>query len=320
MKGFDLEKLQAKAAHVVRGDAVEALKKLPAESMHLALSDIPYGISHDVWDVLHNNTNSALGGRSPAQKRMGAGFQRRGKPINGWSKADQDRPREYQEWCRSWAEPLLTAMKPGGSAFLFCGRRTMHRAAAAMEDAGFLIRDVLCWEKPQAHHRAQSLAKLYERRGMAEAALRWEGWKLGNLAPYFEPIVWAFKPYRVGGTMADNVLTHEVGAMHAEACRQNGRSPGNVLRFPFDDDEPRRHAAQKPVALLAYLIELTTLPGHWVLDPFAGSGSTGVAAVASNRRFFGVEQDAGHAKTARQRVAAALKRQAAASAESNGTK
>lgn len=283
------------------GDAIEELPKLPTAQVDLVLSDIPYGISLDEWDVLHANTNSALGGKSPAQQAMGSGFKRRGKPINGWSQADLERPREYQAWVAKWAPQLLRVIKPGGSVMLFCGRRTMHRATVAMEDSGFLVRDVLAWVKGGAHHRAQSLSKLFRRRGLEKAAEEWEGWRLGNLAPLFEPIVWCFKPYRIGGTIADNVLDYGVGAMNCEATT-TGKSPTNVLNFDFTDDEQRVHEAQKPLSLLRFLIDLTTREGQLVLDPFMGSGSTGLAARQLGRRFIGIEQSADHFCTATRRL------------------
>lgn len=284
-------------------DAGAELARLAAESVDLVVTDIPYGISLDAWDVLHANTNSALGGRSPAQEKLGAGFRRRGKPINGWSKADLDRPREYQEWCQRWAKPLLAAMKPGASAFVFAGRRLAHRAIVALEDSGFLLRDLLAWEKPRAHFRAQSLSKLYERRGLKKDAKEWQGWRLGNLAPRFEPIVWLFKPYTIGGTIADNVLTHGVGAMNADGCQQAGHAPGNLLTFDYAAGERGLHAAQKPVALLEYLIRLTTREGQLVVDPFCGSGSTGVAALHLARRFLGIDEDRGQVRAAKERLA-----------------
>lgn len=51
------------------------------------------------------------------------------------------------------------------------------------------------------------------------------------------------------------------------------------------------HPAEKPVPLLKELIELTSKPEGVVLDPFAGSGSTGVAALQTGRRFIGIEGD-----------------------------
>ena len=50
-------------------------------SVHLILSDIPYGIGIDDWDVLHKNTNSAYLGSSPSQKKAGSLFKKRGKPL-----------------------------------------------------------------------------------------------------------------------------------------------------------------------------------------------------------------------------------------------
>ena len=87
---------------ITLGDCREFLPEIPAESIHLFLSDIPYGISLDNWDVLHQNTNSALLGQSPAQKGQN-GFRRRGKPIRGWSFADRGIVHEYEKWCREWA-------------------------------------------------------------------------------------------------------------------------------------------------------------------------------------------------------------------------
>jgi DNA modification methylase len=77
-------------------------------------------------------------------------------------------------------------------------------------------------------------------------------------------------------------------------------------RPPSAESGPRRntHPTVKPVALMAYLVRLVTPPGGVVLDPFCGSGSTGVACVREGVGFAGVELDPGHAEVARQRIAA----------------
>lgn len=75
-------------------------------------------------------------------------------------------------------------------------------------------------------------------------------------------------------------------------------------------DAPRRrlrparntHPTVKPLALLRWLIALTVPDGGLVLDPFAGSGSTGCAAVLEGRRFIGIEIDPHHARVAAARV------------------
>ena len=52
-----------------------------------------------------------------------------------------------------------------------------------------------------------------------------------------------------------------------------------------------KHPTQKPLALLVRLILASTQEGAWILDPFAGSSTTGIAANLLNRRFLGIEQD-----------------------------
>lgn len=62
------------------------------------------------------------------------------------------------------------------------------------------------------------------------------------------------------------------------------------------------HPTVKPVALMRWLVRLSTPPGAVVLDPFSGSGSTGVACLAEGRRFLGIERDPGYARIARARL------------------
>lgn len=274
---------------ITLGDCREHLPNLADESIELFLSDIPYGISLDDWDVLHNNTNSALLGQSPAQVGKSA-FKRRGKPINGWSQADRNIGLEYQQWCQDWAQMLLPKMKNGASLFVFGARRTIHRVINAFEDSGFLLKDMLVWKKATAHHRAQRLSIVFNRRGLEAEAEVWEGWRLGNLAPAYEPIAWFVKPYKIGGTIADNVLQHQVGAMNVGDCQIDGGNPTNILEFGFRKDEERIHEAQKPLSLIEFLIKLTTVEGQVVLDPFMGSGTTAVAAQRLNRQFIGFER------------------------------
>lgn len=63
------------------------------------------------------------------------------------------------------------------------------------------------------------------------------------------------------------------------------------------------HPTQKPIALMEWCIELATRPGDIILDPFMGSGTTGVAAMKTGRRFIGVELDPGYFQIAHERIA-----------------
>ncbi len=287
---------------VINADSITGLTALPDNFAHLILSDIPYGIGIDDWDVLHNNTNSAYLGSSPAQTKAGAIFKKRGKPINGWSEADREIPKQYYEWCSKWAGTWLKVLKPGGSVFIFAGRRFSHRCIAALEDAGFTFRDMFAWMRQHAPHRAQRLSIVYERRGDDENARQWEGWRVGNLRPVFEPILWFTKPYKIGTTIADNVLTHGVGAFNEEAFLKYEKSPDNVLRSGFMSGETGFHPTQKPIKLMQALIELTTQEGQVVLDPFCGSGSTLVAAALIGRKYLGFELDETYTRIAEKRL------------------
>lgn len=67
--------------------------------------------------------------------------------------------------------------------------------------------------------------------------------------------------------------------------------------------ETNHHPTVKPIALMRWLVRLVTPPGGTVLDPFAGSGSTGCAAVLEGFDFIGIEQSAEYAEIAERRIA-----------------
>jgi site-specific DNA-methyltransferase (adenine-specific) len=64
------------------------------------------------------------------------------------------------------------------------------------------------------------------------------------------------------------------------------------------------HPTVKPIALMEYLIKLVSREGHTVLDPFMGSGTTGIACKNLNRDFIGIEKDEEYVKIAEARIRA----------------
>lgn len=52
-----------------------------------------------------------------------------------------------------------------------------------------------------------------------------------------------------------------------------------------------KHPTQKPLCVLSRIIQASTLPGAWVLDPFTGSSTTGIASNLLGRRFLGIDQN-----------------------------
>lgn len=79
-------------------------------------------------------------------------------------------------------------------------------------------------------------------------------------------------------------------------------SSGNVLQCGRIRSSEREHQTQKPVDLMRRLVRVVTPEGGCVLDPFCGSGSTGVACKIEGRAFIGVDRSAEHVETARRRI------------------
>lgn len=94
----------------------------------------------------------------------------------------------------------------------------------------------------------------------------------------------------------------------AAKCSWNGGGLPAVWAFAVATDRngtgERVHTTQKPLDLMLRLVERFTDPGDLVLDPFCGSGTTGVAALRLGRRFVGVEMQEQYAQVARERLAA----------------
>ena len=293
---------------IICGDSIELIKSIDNEYVHAIISDIPYGICYEDWDILHNNSNSALGGTSNAQLEMGSLFKRRGKPLNGWSESDKKIPLEYQEWCSKWASEWLRVLKSGGSCFIFAGRRYAHRCIVALEDAGFTFKDVLAWEKNFAAAKAQRLSSIYERRNDDENEQKWKGWRVANLRPIFEPILWFQKPYKIGGTIADNVINNEVGAWNEEAIKKynlnyrNNNFYDNIIKVETSKSDFGNHVNQKPLKLMEFLISLVTKENAIILDPFCGSGTTCIAAKNINRHYIGIEIDSYNVEISNKRL------------------
>lgn len=81
-----------------------------------------------------------------------------------------------------------------------------------------------------------------------------------------------------------------------------GQVPNVLPQMP---PRVRAHPNEKPLALMRRIVHIHTLPGDTVLDPFTGSGTTGVAALGLGRKFIGIELDADYFAAACRRIAEA---------------
>lgn len=121
-------------------------------------------------------------------------------------------------------------------------------------------------------------------------------WRMvGHLAPAIESsqfryqnlIVWA-KPS--AGLGAGFRAQHELAMHFAKGtAKYYSAKHGNVLGVSRIHSSEREHQTEKPVELIANIIEVVSDRGMTILDPFMGSGTTGVAAVKLGRKFVGVE-------------------------------
>jgi site-specific DNA-methyltransferase (adenine-specific) len=130
-------------------------------------------------------------------------------------------------------------------------------------------------------------------------ALQAAGWTWRGIVPWRKPIA---RPQRDGFRReCEYVLWGSNGQplRHAQPIYLPGYLEGSQPR-----GSERQHITQKPVEVTRQLVQICKAGGT-VLDPFAGSGTTGVGALAEGRSFIGIEETEHYAQVARERIAQA---------------
>lgn len=90
-----------------------------------------------------------------------------------------------------------------------------------------------------------------------------------------------------------------------EMAWTNYNRVARIFKLHPNNKEGKLHPTQKPLALMCWIIENYTSPGDIILDPFMGSGTTGVACVQLGRNFIGIEKNAEYFAIAKKRIEAA---------------
>jgi DNA modification methylase len=135
-----------------------------------------------------------------------------------------------------------------------------------------------------------------------DLAKKYEGSKLGfQPKPAVEHIIIGMKPHGQKSYI-DNVLNFE-------ALPDNIKMTYPFLQVPKPAKKEKdmgtkiknHHPTSKPVKLMSYIITLFTREGDWVLDPFLGSGTTGVASKLIGRNFVGIEREQEYMDIVRER-------------------
>lgn len=167
-------------------------------------------------------------------------------------------------WCQLWLMECLRILKPGGYLLMFADWRQLGAAANAIQAAGFIHRGTIGWDKGNG---ARAPHKGYFRHQL-------------------EFVVW--------GTVG-KLDPPRVDGFH------RGPWPGCLRHVVKAKD--KFHLTGKPVPLMRDLV-ICAPEGGTVLDPFAGSGSTGLASRFKGRRCLMIEQSEHYAQVIRDRVAA----------------
>lgn len=122
---------------------------------------------------------------------------------------------------------------------------------------------------------------------------------------FVRSIIWD-KGNKVTGTFYMSQYEHILFFYKVKGIQINNCGTSDILKIPNKKTKGRNgeniHDAEKPVALMEVLVENSSKTGETVLDPFMGSGTTGIACVNTNRRFIGIELDEKYYNLAAQRI------------------
>ena len=135
------------------------------------------------------------------------------------------------------------------------------------------------------------------------------GWKqLGNIQIEFEKhfnykncIVWDKMWFGMGGNWRPNheFIMYGISKNKKDSGTILSNSKENILRYRRVTPQKMVHSCEKPVKLMEEIIEQC---GEVILDPFMGSGTTGVACINTNRKFIGIEKDKGYFEIGKKRM------------------
>ena len=230
-----------------------------------------------------------------------------------------------------WQE-VYRVLKPGAFLLSFCSPQLYHRMACNVEDAGFEIKDQIMWMTTTKMPKVNRLKPAHE--PIVVAQKKPEGslqdnhnkYGVGFINTVDTRIPWDKDPPKgwvaQGGkrrTFGKEGNTKGGGAEYGTVdANPDGRYPSNIIgevqpehqKYFYapratrkEKGEDNDHPTVKPVSLMEYLIRVYCPEKGFVLDPFCGSGTTGVAALPTERSFMGIEREEKYAQIADKRCA-----------------
>src|SRR5574340_1547620 len=249
---------------LVGGDCVEALERLPPHSVDVAFADPPYMLSN-------GGTTCQSGKRASVNK-------------GGWDASGgigQDHAFQTR-----WLTAVRRVLKPSGTLWVSGTQHVIFSIGVAMQELGFHLRNTVTWYQPNA---SPNLACRFFTHS-TEILLWASPARTRPLAHRFN--YRAMKSANGGKQMRDLWEIAERPEPGGEQVIWGVPTPGPREKVHG------RHPTQKPLALLERVLAASAAPGDLVLDPFSGSGTTGVAALRAGCRFLGIERDRGYVELA----------------------
>jgi len=181
------------------------------------------------------------------------------------------------EFTARWLEQCRRVLKPSGTIWVSGTQHVIFNVGFAMQKLGFKILNMVTWFKPNA---SPSLA-------------------CRTFTHSTELVIWA-APVNKGKLLH----TFNYKQMKAE---NGGKQMRDVWTMPTPKPSEKvhgRHPTQKPRKLLERIVDACTEDDALVLDPFCGSGTTGVAATSKGRRFVGIDLDESYLELTKKRIEA----------------
>lgn len=172
---------------------------------------------------------------------------------------------EYVAFCELWLREICRVVKPNGNIFVFGTYHNIYQLGFLIQQMQLKILNSIIWVKPNAQPNITC-------RMLTESS---------------EQLIWACNNHHEKASK-----WHFDYRKAKEIC--GGKQMRNVWEFPLTPRRERvaNHPTQKPEQLIRRILSIATASGHWVLDPFAGVGTTGIVAAQEGRNFVMVEKDA----------------------------
>lgn len=283
-------------------DAFIEINNLKENSVDAFITDPPYFLDGmgDSWkeDMVSRKTTK---NQTVSSLRSGMKF-------------DKSQGLEFQKYMNLLAEKAFDKIKPGGWFVAFSAPRLYHRLAVGVEDAGYEIRDMWQWLYTQNQMKAMGLSRGLEKMKDSLTKEQYQllqeellVWKTPQVKSCFEPIVMAQKPRE--GTFLNNWNEYHIGLINVKsqvgvdgkmdtANVMTTENMSDILDSTFLVGKPSKiekgattHLSVKPLELIRHIVRNTVPKGGLIVDPFNGSGTTGIAALLEERNFIGYEKN-----------------------------